>query len=42
MMSISSPQYVWTLFVKSFQGATGASRPALQFTFFVDVSVRGC
>ena len=33
MMSISSPQYVWTLFVKPFQGATGASLPALQITF---------
>lgn len=33
MMAISSPQYVWTLFVKPFQGATGASLPALQITF---------
>jgi oxalate/formate antiporter len=33
MMSISSPQYVWTLFVKPFQGATGAALPATQFTF---------
>ncbi|MDB5366160.1 MAG: oxlT [Rhodospirillales bacterium] len=32
MMSISSPQYVWTLFVKPLQGATGASLPALQIT----------
>ncbi len=35
MMAISSPQYVWTLFVKPFQGATGASLPALQLTFSV-------
>ncbi|MDB5544632.1 MAG: oxlT [Hyphomicrobiales bacterium] len=33
MMAISSPQYVWTLFVKPLQGATGASLPALQVTF---------
>ena len=33
MMSISSPQYVWTLFVKSFQGVTGAGLPAVQLTF---------
>ena len=33
MMAISSPQYVWTLFVKSFQGATGASLPAVQIAF---------
>jgi OFA family oxalate/formate antiporter-like MFS transporter len=33
MMSISSPQYVWTLFVKPFQSATGAALPATQFTF---------
>ncbi len=33
MMTISSPQYVWTLFVKPLQGATGASLPALQITF---------
>lgn len=26
MMAISSPQYVWTLFVKPFQATTGASR----------------
>src|SRR5258705_11782441 len=35
MMSISSPQYVWTLFVAPFQGATGASLPAVQITFSV-------
>ena len=35
MMAISSPQYVWTLFVKPFQGATGVSLPALQITFSV-------
>jgi MFS transporter, OFA family, oxalate/formate antiporter len=33
MMAISSPQYVWTLFVKSFQGTTGADLPAIQITF---------
>lgn len=33
MMSISSPQYVWTLFVAPFQQATGASLPAIQVTF---------
>jgi len=27
MMAISSPQYVWTLFVKPFQGTTGADLP---------------
>ena len=33
MMAISSPQYVWTLFVKPFQTATGATLPAVQITF---------
>jgi MFS transporter, OFA family, oxalate/formate antiporter len=33
MMSISSPQYVWTLFVKQFQATTGAALPAIQVTF---------
>jgi oxalate/formate antiporter len=33
MMAISSPQYVWTLFVKPFQGATGADPAAIQVTF---------
>jgi len=33
MMAISSPQYVWTLFVKPFQAATGASLPMVQITF---------
>src|SRR4029077_18357282 len=33
MMTISSPQYVWTLFVKSFQTTTGATLPAVQITF---------
>jgi oxalate/formate antiporter len=32
MMTISSPQYVWTLFVKPLQTATGASLPAIQIT----------
>ena len=33
MMAISSPQYVWTLFVKPFQATTGASLAAVQITF---------
>ena len=33
MMAISSPQYVWTLFVKPFQTSTGASLAAVQVTF---------
>src|SRR5579872_1871194 len=32
MMAISSPQYVWTLFVKPFQPTTGASLAAIQST----------
>jgi MFS transporter, OFA family, oxalate/formate antiporter len=35
MMSISGPQYVWTLFVAPFQQATGASLPAVQITFSI-------
>jgi oxalate/formate antiporter len=35
MMSISSPQYVWTLFVAPFQAATGAALPTIQVTFSV-------
>ncbi len=35
MMSISSPQYVWTLFVAPFQATTGATLPAIQITFSV-------
>ncbi len=35
MMSISSPQYVWTLFVPAFQGAAHASLPAVQVTFSI-------
>ena len=35
MMSISSPQYVWTLFVKPFQTATNASLAAVQVTVTV-------
>ena len=35
MMSISSPQYVWTLFVAPFQSATGAALPAVQITFSI-------
>ena len=33
MMAMSSPQYVWTLFTKSFQTTTGAGLPAVQITF---------
>jgi MFS transporter, OFA family, oxalate/formate antiporter len=33
MMAISSPQYVWTLFVKPLQGATGADLATIQVTF---------
>lgn len=33
MMAISSPQYVWTLFIKPFQTTTGAGLTAIQFTF---------
>lgn len=33
MMTISSPQYVWTLFVKPFQATTGSGLPAVQVTF---------
>jgi oxalate/formate antiporter len=33
MMAISSPQYVWTLFTKSFVTATASELPAVQVTF---------
>ncbi|MBV9753839.1 MAG: oxalate/formate MFS antiporter [Hyphomicrobiales bacterium] len=33
MMAISSPQYVWTLFLKPFQTTTGSGLAAIQFTF---------
>jgi OFA family oxalate/formate antiporter-like MFS transporter len=35
MMAISSPQYVWTLFVKPLQGATGANLATIQVTFSI-------
>jgi OFA family oxalate/formate antiporter-like MFS transporter len=35
MMAISSPQYIWTLFVKPLQGTTGASLPAIQATISI-------
>ena len=35
MMSISSPQYVWTLFTKPFGDALGAGAPAIQVTFTI-------
>jgi MFS transporter, OFA family, oxalate/formate antiporter len=35
MMAISSPQYVWALFVKPMQTSMGASLPGLQVTFSI-------
>jgi oxalate/formate antiporter len=35
MMSISSPQYVWTLFTKPLQTTIGAGLPAIQITFSI-------
>ena len=35
MMSISSPQYVWTLFTKPFQDSLGVTLPAIQVTFTI-------
>jgi OFA family oxalate/formate antiporter-like MFS transporter len=35
MMSISSPQYVWTLFTKSFQENLHTTLPAIQITFSI-------
>src|SRR5450432_2035652 len=35
MMSISSPQYVWTLFTKSFQDGLAASLTDVQWTFSI-------
>jgi len=35
MMAISSPQYVWTLFVKPLQGTLGASLADIQVTFSI-------
>jgi MFS transporter, OFA family, oxalate/formate antiporter len=35
MMAISSPQYVWTLFVKPLQTATGGSLAEIQITFSI-------
>ncbi|HXO39135.1 MAG TPA: oxalate/formate MFS antiporter [Candidatus Acidoferrum sp.] len=35
MMSISSPQYVWTLFTKPLQETLGATLPAIQVTFTI-------
>jgi len=35
MMAISSPQYVWTLFVKPLQTATGGSLAEIQVTFSI-------
>lgn len=35
MMSISSPQYVWTLFTRSFQDGLGVTLPAIQITFSI-------
>src|ERR1700680_3902744 len=35
MMSLSSPQYVWTLFTKPLQETLGATLPAIQVTFTI-------
>ena len=35
MMSISSPQYVWTLFTKPFQDGLHTTLPAIQITFSI-------
>ena len=35
MMAISSPQYVWTLFVKPLGASLGAGAPAIQVTFSI-------
>src|SRR5271154_4497057 len=35
MMSISSPQYVWTLFTKSFQDSLHSDLAAIQVTFSI-------
>jgi MFS transporter, OFA family, oxalate/formate antiporter len=35
MMTISSPQYVWTLFVKPFQTTTGGALPSIQLTISI-------
>jgi OFA family oxalate/formate antiporter-like MFS transporter len=40
MMAASSPQYVWTLFVKPFQAATGAGLSTVQITFSVLIVVQ--
>ncbi len=40
MMAISSPQYVWTLFVKPLQTTLDASLAAVQVTFSVLIVVQ--
>jgi oxalate/formate antiporter len=35
MMTISSPQYVWTLFIKPFQTTTGGTLPQIQLTISI-------
>ena len=40
MMAISSPQYVWTLFVKPLQSTLGASLATIQVTFSVLIVVQ--
>src|SRR5271157_4444616 len=40
MMAISSPQYVWTLFVKPLQTTLNASLAAIQVTFSVLIVVQ--
>src|SRR5450432_2409410 len=40
MMAISSPQYVWTLFIKPLQTSLGASLAAIQITFSILIVVQ--
>src|SRR3979490_1266813 len=42
MMSISSPQYVWTLFTKSFQDNLHTTLPAIQITFSILIVLQTC
>jgi OFA family oxalate/formate antiporter-like MFS transporter len=40
MMTISSPQFVWTLFVRPFQEVTGTSLAAVQVTFTLMIVIQ--
>ena len=40
MLAISSPQYVWTLFTKTYMGSLGATLPQLQVTFSILIVVQ--